>query len=111
MEKIKIDSHIEQSPESLEKISEFFSKNKISSETCPICFTDIEKDVSLSLKCNHLICKGCYIEYINNKLIEEPLNILNTPCPLVGCNLHLTRTIFKKCITKKKCKEFLLKVL
>ena len=109
MEKIKIESHIEQSPESLEKISEFFSKNKISSETCPVCFTDIEKDDSFSLKCYHLICKECYIEYINNKLIEEPLNILNTPCPLVGCNLYLTRTIFKKCITEKKMQRIFAK--
>ena len=109
MEKIKIESHIEQSPESLEKISEFFSKNKISSEICPVCFTDIEKDDSFSLKCNHLICKECYIEYINNKLIEEPLNILNTPCPLVGCNLYLTRTIFKKCITEKKMQRIFAK--
>ena len=109
MEKIKIESHIEQSPESLEKISDFFSKNKISSETCPICYTDIEKDDSFSLKCNHLICKECYIEYINNKLISEPLNILNTPCPLIGCNLYLTRTIFKQCITEKKMQRIFAK--
>ena len=102
MEKIKIESHIEQSPESIKKISEFFTKNKISPDTCPICYSEIEKESSLSLKCNHLICEDCFKEYITNKLISEPLNILYTYCPLDGCNLYLTRTIYKKCITDKK---------
>ena len=102
MEKIKIDSHIEQSPESIKKISEFLTKNKISENTCPICYSEIEKEDSLSLKCNHLICKDCFKEYITNKLLTEPINILNTPCPLDGCNLYLTRTIYKKCITEKQ---------
>jgi hypothetical protein len=64
MEKIKISSHIEQSPESEKKISDFFSNNNITQETCPVCYTEIEKDNSLSLKCNHQICNECYIEYI-----------------------------------------------
>ena len=109
MEKIKIESHIEQSPESLEKISEFYSKNKISTDICPICYTEIEKENSLCLKCNHYICKECYVEYINNKLLSEPINIVNTPCPLNGCNLYLTRTMFKKCITEKKMQRIFAK--
>ena len=109
MEKIKIESHIEQSPESLEKISDFFKKNNISPDTCPVCYSEIEKENSLSLKCNHQICKECYIEYINNILINEPLNILFTFCPLSGCNLYLTRTIFKECITEKKMQRIFAK--
>jgi ariadne-1 len=108
-EKIKIESHIEQSAESLAKISEFFSKNKISEDICPICYTDIEKESAFSLKCNHYICKECYIEYINDKLLSEPINILNTPCPLSGCNLYLTRTIFKKCITERSMQRIFAK--
>ena len=109
MEKIKIESHIEQSPESLEKISEFFKKNNLSSDTCPVCYSEIEKENSLSLKCNHQICKECYNEYINSKLINEPLNILNTFCPLSGCNLYLTRAIFKECIKEKKMQRIFAK--
>ena len=109
MEKIKIESHIEQSAESLEKISKFFSQNNLSSDTCPICYSEIEKNNSISLKCNHQICKECYIEYINDKLLTEPINILNTPCPLNGCNLYLTRTIFKKCITERKMQRIFAK--
>ena len=104
MEKIKIEAHIEQSSESLKRISDFCSKNKISQDTCPICYTEIENNDSFSLKCNHQICKECYIEYINNKLLTEPINIINTPCPFNGCNLYLTRTIFKKCISEKRMK-------
>lgn len=111
MEQIKINSHIEQSPESIEKISEFYSKNNISTEVCPICYTDIKKENSLSLKCNHQICKECYIEYINDKLMSEPINILRTQCPLNGCNLYLTRTIFKKCITEKSMQRIFAKSL
>ena len=104
MEKIKISSHIEQSPESTKKITEFISNNNITLDICPVCFTELEKDNSLSLKCNHQICNECYVEYIKNKLISEPINILQTPCPLNGCNLYITRTIYKKCITELKYK-------
>ena len=104
MEKIKISSHIEQSAESIKKITEFISNNNITSDTCPVCFSELEKDNSLSLKCNHQICNECYVEYIKNKLITDPINILQTPCPLNGCNLYITRTIYKKCITELKYK-------
>ena len=102
MDKIKIESHIEQSPESTKNINEFITKNNLTDDICPVCYTEIDKDESMSLKCNHKICNECYIEYINNKLSSEPLNILDTFCPLNGCNLYLTRTIFKKCITEKR---------
>ncbi len=101
-EKIKILSHIEQSPESEKKISEFISNNNISSDICPVCYTEIEKDNSFSLKCNHQICEECYIEYIKNKLLTDPVTILQTLCPMNGCNLYITRNLYKKCIKEKK---------
>ena len=104
-EKIKQESHIEQSPDSLEAISKFIGQNNITKDTCPICFCEIEKDNSISLKCNHYICKECFVEYVNNKLETDPMNILYTSCPLNGCNLYLTRTIYKKCITEKKMQK------
>ena len=111
MEKIKIESHIEQSSDSLEKISQFIEKNKLTSELCPVCFSEFEDNNYMCLKCNHRVCNECYIEYINNKLLSEPINILFTSCPLNGCNLYLTRTIFKKCITEKNMQRIFVKSL
>ena len=102
IDKISIESHISQSKESEEKIKNFIEHNNISENICPICFIELEKEEVICLKCNHKICKDCYVEYITNKLLTEPNMILMTPCPLKGCNLNLTRTIFKKCITEKK---------
>ena len=102
MEKIKIESHIEQSEESLKKINEYISKDDYSPNICPICYNDLSSEESISLKCEHKMCKECYVEYILNKLSTEPNSILMTPCPLKGCNLYLTRTIFKQCITEKR---------
>lgn len=92
-----------------EKITKFIEQNNITYNICSICFCEIEKDDSISLKCNHNFCKECYVEYINNKLLTEPMNILNTPCPLNGCNLYLTRTIYRKCITEKKMQKIFAK--
>ena len=111
MEKIKISSHIEQSEESKKKIEEFISNNNISEDTCPVCYTEIEKNNSLSLKCNHQICKECYVEYIKNKILENPITLLQTSCPMSGCNLYITRTIFKQCITELKYKIIFAKSL
>ena len=111
MGKIKIESHIEQSPESIENIKKFYDKNQIPENQCLICLCDLEKEDSISLKCNHYLCSDCYKEYINTKLENEPLNILNTPCPLNGCNLYVTRSIFKKCVTEKKKQKIFAKSL
>ena len=102
IEKIQIESHISQSEESEKEIDKFFSQNNILSNTCLICYNEFDPEDSLSLKCNHKFCKDCYVEYITNKLETEPNSILMTPCPLKGCNLYLTRSIFKKYITDKK---------
>ena len=102
MEKIQIESHITQSEESKKEIENFFQKNNLPSNICLICYSEFDSENAISLKCNHKICKECYIEYITNKLETEPNSILMTPCPLKGCNLNLTRSIFKKCITEKK---------
>ena len=102
MEKIKIESHIDQSPESIKEIKKLYEKNKIPENQCLICLCDLEKNNKIGLKCNHNLCNDCYKEYINTKLENEPLNILNTFCPLKGCNLYLTRSIYKKCINEKK---------
>ena len=102
MEKIKIESHIEQSDESIKKIKEYISQNDYSPNICQICYNDLSSEESISLKCEHKMCKECYVEYILNKLSTEPNSILMTPCPLKGCNLYLTRTIFKQCITEKR---------
>ena len=47
----------------------------------------------------------------SKKLETEPNSIVMTPCPLKGCNLFLTRTIFKKCITEKKYQRIFAKSL
>ena len=90
-EKIKIESHIEQKPELL-KINSSLDNN------CPICHSEIEKDNSIILKCNHKICKNCLISYIYDKLFSVPDKILSTLCPYPGCNLYLTSVIYEQCI-------------
>ena len=102
IEKIKIDSHIEQSEDSIKAISKYFSNNKFPENTCLICESEFNPDEAISLKCDHKMCKDCYTEYIKTILLTEPNMILMTRCPLKGCNLNLTRTIFRKCLTEKK---------
>ena len=91
-EKIKIESHIEQSPNSLKLMS------NDSNDICPICKNQVEKNNSISLKCNHKICINCLISYIYDILFSEPDKILSTLCPFPNCNLYLTNSIYKTCI-------------
>ena len=102
MEKIQIESHTMQSEESTKEIEKYFSQNDVPPNTCLVCETENNPEDFIFLKCEHKLCKECYIEYILNKLDTEPNTILITPCPLKGCNLYLTRTIFKKCIKEKR---------
>ena len=93
-EKIKIESHIEQSPTSLKLISNNNNVNNI----CPICKSQVEIGNSISLKCNHKICKNCLISYIYDILFSEPAKIISTLCPFPNCNLYLTNSIYEQCI-------------
>ena len=65
-EKIKKESHIEQSPSSLKLLSNNINDNNI----CPICKSKVENNNSISLKCNHKICKNCLISYIYDILFS-----------------------------------------
>ena len=111
IEKISIESHICQSEESKKEIQKFLSENELPPNTCLICYSEFNPEDSISLKCEHKMCKDCYKEYVKNKLETEPNSIVMTPCPLKGCNLFLTRTIFKKCITEKKYQRIFAKSL
>lgn len=98
MEEIKIDSHIEQSPESIVDITEYIQNNQIYENTCIIC-SDVRKDEDfIYLKCEHKVCKSCMTANLINILLSEPNKVLSSPCPLKGCNLYITKSIYKECI-------------
>ncbi len=96
MQKILVMSGLAQTKESEKKIKDFLKKNKVDPNICLICFTEIENNDKISLKCNHCFCTYCYTEYLKEKLNEQ-LTLLSTPCPLSGCNYIVTSDIFKKC--------------
>ena len=81
--------------------------------TCPICYSELDNN-SIGLKCNHKFCKDCYTEYLQTRLVDDPLTIIASPCPLKDCNLIVTFSIFEQCLksdTKSwnKYHKFLLK--
>ena len=43
--------------------------------------------------------------YLMDILFSEEKNVLSTLCPLNGCNLYVTRSIYKKCIKDEKMLE------
>ena len=48
IEKIKIDSHIEQSEDSIKAISKYFTNNKFPENTCLICESEFNPDEAIS---------------------------------------------------------------
>ena len=98
IEEIKIDSHIEQSPESIVNITEYYQNNQLYENTCIICENTKKDKDFIYLKCEHKTCKNCMATYLIDILFSEEKNVLSTLCPLKGCNLYVTRSIFKKCI-------------
>ena len=88
----KIKCGIEISPQARIAINEYYKKNKIPQNTCLVCFSDLEPDDKISLKCNHALCKDCYTEYLLSRL-EDPLTLIASPCPLKQCNLIIGESI------------------
>ena len=62
---------------------------------CIICGDVKDQEEYYFLKCEHKACKDCMISYLFDKLFSEPQNVLSTFCPLKGCNLYVTKSMFK----------------
>ena len=101
-QKIKENSGLCQTKASEKKIKEFFKKNKIPQNTCPVCYTEIDPGDEISLGCNHLFCSECFSNYLKQKVTAEELTILSTTCPLSGCNFLVTHDIFEKLLKNDK---------
>ena len=94
-QKIKENSGITQTKESQKKTNEFYIKNKIKNEVCPICETKIESGDNIFLECGHQFCSDCFKEYLKERLNDQ-LTVLATKCPMVYCNYQVPSTIFQK---------------
>ena len=95
-QKIKEESGLEQTKESLKNLSKNLKKNKIIEGVCPICEIEMEPDEIISLGCSHCCCIDCYTEYLKQQLKDE-LTVVGTPCPISGCNFIVRPDIFRKC--------------
>ena len=99
MEEIKMDSHIDQSPESIVSITEYYENNQLFENTCILCGNvKTNEEDFIYLKCEHKTCINCMGTYLLDVLFSEQKNVLSTYCPLKCCNLYVTRSIYKKCI-------------
>jgi len=96
-QKIKEESGLSQTKESLRKIAEYLKKNKITKGVCPICEIEMEPDEIIALGCEHEFCSDCYTEYLKQSLQDE-LTVIGTPCPIKGCNFIVRPDIFEKCL-------------
>ena len=99
--KIKENSGICQTKESQKKIKDFFKRNKIPSNYCLVCYTEIEPDDEISLDCKHPFCSDCFTMYLKQKVTDQ-LTLLSTHCPLSGCNYIVSHDIFNKCLKNDK---------
>ena len=97
----KIKCGIEISPKAKKEIDKYYKENNIQEKTCLVCFSEMEGEELLSLKCNHTLCKDCYTEYLLSRL-EDPLTLIASPCPLKQCNLIVYESLFEKCLSSNK---------
>lgn len=62
-------------------------------DSCPICFEDITNENKFSLKCNHVYCKGCIIDYLKEEIKNS--RVLQLNCPTIKCKESFTIDIIK----------------
>ena len=76
---------------------------------CLICFEE-KNDECFSLKCGHIFCSECWIEYLKEK-IKTPLNALQARCPQDGCTLIIYEKLYSKFLKEKDLLEKLDKAI
>ena len=95
MQKIKENSGICQTKESIKQLNEYLKKNKIEKGMCPVCYTDIDPGDGLNLGCGHEFCTECFKEHLKERMNDQ-LTLLGTKCPMKNCNFQVPSEIFKK---------------
>lgn len=95
-QQIRINCGIERSKESISK-----TKN-LPKHECLVCSEEDTGNNLIGLKCKHLFCLSCFQEYIENRLNNDPLTIVLLPCPCFNCNLIVTKSIVKKCLSSNE---------
>ena len=76
---------------------------KINLQDCPICFAEISEDNKYYLKCKHLFCKECIVNYL-----EEEINnarVLGLKCAWKDCNEIIQDEEIKSLVTEKTFKK------
>jgi len=62
--------------------------------TCSICICEyLPEELKSSLPCKHTFCSTCLSEYLHTKIHAN--EILNIPCPQVGCQELFTEKVIK----------------
>mmetsp|Transcript_74842 Transcript_74842/g.161879 ORF Transcript_74842/g.161879 Transcript_74842/m.161879 type:complete len:113 (+) Transcript_74842:195-533(+) len=65
-------------------------------ETCPICYETLggESEVTAE-ECGHKMCRLCWVDYLENKINTEPLEMLKARCPAhPDCNMGVSHTMW-----------------
>ena len=100
-QKIKEKSGISQTEESEKRLKEYFEKNNIKDNCCLVCELEIIPEDKINLDCGHQFCYNCFKEYLKEKA-KDQLKLLETKCPMKGCNYQVPSQIFKNIFEKDK---------
>jgi len=65
---------------------------------CCICYDSYYNGYSLS--CNHIFCKNCYQEYLNDKIMDI-YSCLKITCPYYKCTHHINKHILSQIMEPK----------
>lgn len=91
-----------------DKIMEYETINETIDETIIVINNDFKCNICLdnynfgySLSCNHIFCKECYNEYLNDKIMDV-YSCLSITCPEYKCKTFISENVLKYIIDENK---------
>ena len=71
---------------------------------CEICCNEV-KDL-IPINCEHRVCKGCLMKYINEQKLRKRIGTKGLVCPILNCKALLTSANIKNAIDEATLKFF-----
>jgi hypothetical protein len=77
----------------------------IKSDSCPICFIEINDDMTFSMNCKHKFCKDCIIDYLKEEIRNA--RVKNIKCPEKKCDQLFSDELIKQLVNDDEFNKYL----
>jgi len=68
---------------------------------CTLCQEQKADSQAISIGCQHLLCQGCIVAYLDDQFVDKRRSFILTKCPVQKCDQLISYDCFKQYASPK----------